>query len=115
VSRFAVARRRGHAWDHARGMREQDAWPEHAEFMDALAEDGFVVLGGPLGDGERILLIVEAESESAIHDRLAADPWTPMGLLRVESVESWEVLLGADRFRRQEGSASPSGRSVSTR
>jgi hypothetical protein len=50
VSRFAVARRRGHAWDHARGMREQDAWPEHAEFMDALAEDGFVVLGGqPLG------------------------------------------------------------------
>jgi hypothetical protein len=23
-------------------MREQDAWPEHAEFMDGLAEDGFV-------------------------------------------------------------------------
>jgi uncharacterized protein YciI len=93
VSRFAVVRRRGRAWDHSRGMREQDAWPKHADFMEGLAEDGFVVLGGPLGDGERILLIVEAESVPAIHDRLAADPWTPMGLLRVESVEPWEVLL----------------------
>lgn len=93
MSRFAVVRRRGPAWDHSRGMREQDAWPEHAEFMDGLAEDGFVVLGGPLGDGERFLLIVEAQSEAGVHDRLAADPWTPMDLLRVESVEPWEALL----------------------
>jgi uncharacterized protein YciI len=77
-------------------MREQERWQEHAEYMDELAADGLVVLGGPLGDGERILLIVEAESERAIHDRLAADPWTRMDLLRVESVERWEVLLRAN-------------------
>jgi uncharacterized protein YciI len=93
VTRFAVIRRHGPAWDGSRGMREQDAWAEHAEFMDGLVADGFVVLGGPLGEGDRILLIVEAESAQAVHDGLAPDPWTPMGLLRVESVEPWDVLL----------------------
>ena len=47
-------------------MREQHKWKEHAAFMNALAEEGFVVLGGPLGDGAQILLIVHADSEDAI-------------------------------------------------
>jgi uncharacterized protein YciI len=76
-------------------MPEQEKWAEHAAFMNALAEDGFVVLGGPLGDGARILLIIDADSEGAIQTRLAADPWTPMGLLRIAKVERWEILLGA--------------------
>jgi uncharacterized protein YciI len=76
-------------------MPEQEKWAEHAAFMNALAEDGFVVLGGPLGDGARILLIMDANSEEAIQTRLAADPWTPMGLLRIAKVERWEILLGA--------------------
>jgi uncharacterized protein YciI len=76
-------------------MPEQEKWAEHAAFMNALADDGFVVLGGPLGDGARILLIIDADSEGAIQTRLAADPWTPMGLLRIAKVERWEILLGA--------------------
>ncbi len=76
-------------------MPEQEKWAEHAAFMNALADDGFVVLGGPLGDGARILLIIDADSEGAIQKRLAADPWTPMGLLRIAKVERWEILLGA--------------------
>jgi len=91
---FAVIRERGEAWDGSRSMPEQEKWAEHAAFMNALADDGFVVLGGPVGDGARILLIVDAESEEAIHARLAADPWTPMGLLRTVTVERWEILLG---------------------
>ena len=35
-----------------------------------------------------------AESEQAIEARLADDPWTPMGLLRIARVERWEILLG---------------------
>ena len=62
--------------------------------MEALVDDGFVLLGGPVGDGVRTLLVVEAANEEAIHERLAADPWTPTGLLRVASVEPWEILLG---------------------
>jgi len=74
-------------------MREQLGWDKHAAFMDALAADGFVVLGGPLGDGSRILLIVDAEDEADITARLADDPWTPMGLLRIATIEPWEILL----------------------
>ena len=93
---YAVTRERGENWDAGLSMRQQKKWNEHAEFMDALADDGFVVLGGPLGDGEKIfLLIIDAESEQKIVARLADDPWTPLGLLRTASVEHWEILLGA--------------------
>ena len=43
-----------------------------------------------------MLLIVEAESDCAIRDRLAADPWAAMDLLQVDSVEPWEILLSRD-------------------
>lgn len=92
---FAVLRERGAAWDASRAMAEQARWAEHAAFMNALADDGFVVLGGPLGDGHRILLIVNAESEDGIQARLAADPWTPMQLLRLAGIEPWQILLGS--------------------
>ena len=90
---FAVIRERGPSWDASRGMREQERWAEHADFMEALAGDEFIVLGGPLGDGSRVLHIVDAESEGEIEERFAADPW-PTDMLRLASVEPWEVLLG---------------------
>jgi uncharacterized protein YciI len=94
---FAVIRERGITWDQAWTMREQALWTEHAAFMDALVNDGFVVLGGPVGDGTRIMLIVDADSEESIFTRLAVDPWTPLGLLRIISIEPWQILLGAVR------------------
>ncbi len=91
---YAVTRERGESWDASLPMRKQEKWDEHAEFMDALVDDGFIVLGGPLYDGEKFLLIIDAESEQEIDARLAEDPWTPMGLLRIAKVERWEILLG---------------------
>jgi hypothetical protein len=85
-------------WDDARGLREQDGWDEHADFMDALVDDDFVVLGGPLGDGSRVLLAVFAEDEAAIHARFAADPWHP-SLLRIASIEPWTILLDGREAR----------------
>jgi uncharacterized protein YciI len=90
---FAVTNLHGPGWDPTRGLRQQDSWDEHAAFMDGLVEDGFVLLGGPLG-ADRALLIVDAASEEEVRERLAQDPWTPMRMLVVESVEPWEVLLG---------------------
>jgi len=84
----------GPAWDESRGMREQEKWAEHAAFMDELADSGFVVVGGPLGDGRNTLHIVNADSEETIKARFAADPWTAMDLLSVTMVEPWNVLLG---------------------
>jgi uncharacterized protein YciI len=96
MARYAVIRERGSAWDASRSMREQERWAEHAAFMDGLDEAGFVIMGGPIGEGEEVLLIVNAENEEAIHAQLAADPWTPMDLLRVRKVDRWHVLLGGD-------------------
>ena len=65
---FAVRRVRGPAWNASLPMRAQTQWAEHAAFMNALAAEGFVVLGGPLGSGEEVL-----------------------------SVEPWTILLDAGR------------------
>jgi hypothetical protein len=93
VATFVLIRERGPDWDFARGMREQDGWDEHAAFMEALAEEGFVFLGGPLG-ANRVMHVVVAGSEGEIRQRLAADPWEPMRLLRNVSIDRWHVLLG---------------------
>ena len=93
MSYFVVIREAGPAWAPASATREQDQWTEHAAFMEALVDDGLVVLGGPLGDGRTTLLIVEAGTEDEIRARLADDPWTPLGLLQISRIEPWEVLL----------------------
>jgi hypothetical protein len=98
VSRYLVViRERGAGWDATRPRVEQDAWDQHAAFMDGMADEGFVVLGGPLEGEQRFMLIVDAESEDAVTARLAADPWTGMDLLRIASITPWEVLLGEGR------------------
>jgi uncharacterized protein YciI len=94
---FAVIRERGSGWDWSLPMRRQPKWDAHAAFMDALVDDGFLLLGGPLGgedDAARVLHIVVAPDISAIAKRLAEVPWTAMSLLRTVSIEPWTVLLG---------------------
>jgi uncharacterized protein YciI len=94
IGKFVVLRSQGEAWNPQLEMRGQPAWAEHARFMNGLANEGFVVLGGPVGDGTKTLLIIEAESAAAIRERLAADPWSTMNLLKIDSIESWNILLG---------------------
>ena len=93
VAVFAVTNVNGPAWDPSRGRREQDGWDEHAGFMDALVEDGFVILGGPIGDADRVLVVVEAADREAVEARLAPDPWHQTGILRIESIEPWTIWL----------------------
>jgi uncharacterized protein YciI len=94
---FLVEQAKGPAWDHGKPRRGQAGWDAHAEFVDALADDGFVVLGGPIGegDGDNALLVVAAESESAIRARLAEDPWSD-DMLTIESVRPWSVWVRAE-------------------
>ena len=68
---FAVRLERGGPWDWSRDLREQDGWDEHAQFMDALVDSGFVVFGGPLAGDREILHAVSAASEEAVRERLA--------------------------------------------
>jgi uncharacterized protein YciI len=93
MANFAVRLMHGPNWDPGRPIRGQDGWDEHAAFMDGLVEDGFIILGGPVGDGEQTLHAVEAADEDEIRTRLALDPWASAGLLRVGPVEPWALWL----------------------
>lgn len=95
MATFAVRLIHGRGWDSSRPIREQDGWDEHASFMDGLVDDGFVILGGPLGDGEQTLHLVEAAEEGEIRARLARDPWASADLLRVGTIEPWALWLGS--------------------
>jgi uncharacterized protein YciI len=93
VSTFLVTlHRSGPSYDPGRPLEQQPGWPEHAAFMEALVDSGFVALGGPLSDEHRVVLAVEAESEEAVHAALAPDPWHVSHLV-IASVEQWTIRL----------------------
>jgi uncharacterized protein YciI len=87
-----VVRRSGPQWQPGKPMEEQSGWDEHAAFMDMLVDDGFIVLGGPLADEQRVVHAIEAESEEAIRARLSRDPWSGTHLV-VETIEPWTIRL----------------------
>jgi len=64
--------------------------------MDQLVTDGFIVLGGPLPDEHRVVLVIEAESEDAIRTTFARDPWAETHL-RIDSIERWTIRLDGRR------------------
>lgn len=93
MTNFAVRLVHGAGWDPARPIREQDGWDEHAAFMDALVDEGFIVVGGPVGGGEQTLHAIEAADEAELRARLAEDPWASAGLLEIGTVEPWALWL----------------------
>ncbi len=93
MANFAVTLIHGPGWDPARPVRAQAGWDQHAAFMDALVADGFIIIGGPVGDGGQTLHAIEAADESEIRARLAADPWASAGLLRIGQIEPWALWL----------------------
>jgi uncharacterized protein YciI len=101
VSTFAVSRKAGPAWTPG-GIYDQPAVSEHAAFMNGLATEGFILLGGPLGGSEdghiRVLLIVDAASEAEVTRRLADDPWTATRQITTVSIEPWNIFVGDDRW-----------------
>jgi hypothetical protein len=92
---FAVIRTRGPAWQDSRPLEGQTDWDGHAVFMNALAREGLVVLGGPLDGTPDVLLIVRAPSADEIRARLAKDPWAISDLLRVSRITPWTLRLGS--------------------
>jgi uncharacterized protein len=70
---FAVTTARDTGWDHARDIREQPFWDQHAAFADELVDRGVIILGGPIGggDGEDLaLLAVQAADGQRLTSRL---------------------------------------------
>lgn len=92
---FAAFFSPGPAWRGGKTSREQPYWTEHAAFMDQLFEDGTVVLGGPYADYTRLLVIVEALDEEAVHALFGHDPFVIHEIVRISSVHEWLIFLDA--------------------
>ena len=93
MANFALTLVHGPGWDHTLGIREQRGWTEHAAFMDGLVTDGFILVGGPVGDGQQTLHVVEACDETEVRRRVAEDPWATLGLLEVGAIQPWALWL----------------------
>jgi uncharacterized protein YciI len=104
MTTFAVIREAGPAWVDGKGAFEQSGVEEHAAFMNSLADEGFVLFGGPLAGSEagriRVLLIVEAANEAEIHRRLGNDPWSVAKRVVQVSTEPWKLFVGGSRLPR---------------
>jgi uncharacterized protein YciI len=85
--------------DLSKGTREQVYWDDHAAFIDGLVDEGFMVMGGPLADEGGAMIVVRAESEADVRERLREDPWYVHGVLQLESVRRWEIFV--DELHRQ--------------
>jgi uncharacterized protein YciI len=91
---FAVINTRGPNWNDDKPMEEQGDWRAHADFMNGLLAEGFVLLGGPLVGTRDVLLIVRAQDEADIEARLAEDIWVVKGLLSRRQINPWWLRLG---------------------
>ena len=102
MSLFVVARQAGPSWVDDAGAFEQPGAADHASFMNSLAEEGVVVVAGPVAGTEadriRVLLVASATSEDEVRARLADDPWERVGRLTTSSVEAWNTIVGTERI-----------------
>jgi hypothetical protein len=89
---LVVVRRAGPDWDRSKPLEEQSGWDEHAVFMDRLVDDGFIVLGGPLSDEERVVHAIQAASEDEVRATLARDPWNESHLV-IDTIDPWTIRL----------------------
>jgi uncharacterized protein YciI len=90
---FVVISSAGPNRDFSKDTREQPFWGEHAAFIDALVDDSFILMGGPLVDEGGSLLIVNAEDENEVREKLKNDPWMQQGILKLESVKRWQIFV----------------------
>src|SRR5207248_11003208 len=92
---FVVISSAGPNRDVSKGTREQPFWDEHAEFIDRLVAEGFILMGGPLVDEGGSLLIVNGEDENEVQEKLKNDPWRGQGIQKMESIKRWQMFIDA--------------------
>lgn len=79
--------------DRSKPTREQPLWDEHAAFIDQLVAEGFILMGGPLTDENGAMLIVNADDEIEVREKLKNDPWMKHGILQLQSVKRWQIFI----------------------
>ena len=68
---------------------------DHLAYMGRLHEAGAVLLGGPIDDGGRAMVLLRADSEQAVERIVADDPYTAAGVGADHRIRPWNVVVGA--------------------
>jgi uncharacterized protein YciI len=90
---FIIISSAGPNRDPSKSTRQQPLWDEHAAFIDQLVDEGFIFMGGPLVDEGGSILIVNAEDEMEVREKLKNDPWMKHGVLNLESIKRWQIFI----------------------
>jgi uncharacterized protein YciI len=90
---FVLVLTAGPAWDHSQSIRTQALWDEHALLMDQMTADGFIILGGPIGDNGDAMLVIEAADKEEVLSKFQDDPWIQSGIRAVKSLDPWTIFL----------------------
>lgn len=89
MARFAVELVFGDNQDERLAVR-----PAHREYLTTLVERGVLLVSGPYADQTGALLVYEVADEDELREVLAADPYTPAGVVVETRVHEWQTLMG---------------------
>jgi len=92
---FAAFVHRAEAWDHALPPQQQAGFPDHAKFVGELEASGFIAQAGLMQPSNDVLFVFRADSEQAVRERMAQDPWQRDGHARLGRVEEVQFRIGA--------------------
>ena len=90
----ALFLRPGPNWDSSKGVRDQQLWDEHAQFVDDLFARGLIRLAGPFapeGAGALVILNIETADEARVI--YAKDPWASQQILVTAAAKEWTIFL----------------------
>lgn len=66
---------------------------DHLEYLHGLADQGTVVLAGPVGDGSGAMVVYRAQDEAEVQRLVAEDPYTREGVAADHRVRPWNVVV----------------------
>ncbi len=100
-ARWLVLFETGPKFDATKLLREQPGFLEHVTAIKKLADDGALLVGGPLLESFEshkpigAAWIVEAPNEDAVKKLLATDPFVSGELAKVQSIRAFFAGTGA--------------------
>ncbi|MCW2749175.1 MAG: hypothetical protein JWR83_285 [Aeromicrobium sp.] len=73
--------------------QEQPLWRDHADFMNALYDQGLIYLAGPWVDGSGAMVIVNADDVPSAIGLFRDDPWAINDIQSAVSAQEWDILM----------------------
>jgi uncharacterized protein YciI len=67
--------------------------PKHREYLRGLFNQGKLAASGPFTDDTGALIIYEAADEAEARALIAADPYTPAGVVADLKLKEWKQVL----------------------